>query len=262
MKLAISNIGFEIDKTDKIYELLNKYNYSAIEIAPSIFAGENPYENIVKARNLKDNLKQEYNLDIASMQSIWFGKQGNIFINEQALPLIDYTKKAIEFANNLNIKNIVFGCPKNRNIQKGQTADNALWFFSEIADFAVQNGTFIALEANPEIYGTNFCNTSESVFNYVKKVPNLKVNYDFGAFIQNGESLDVLKQNIKLVNHVHISEPFLAPICMQNQRKNAHVELADILRSENYTGYVSIEMKSQNIDALQEILKYISQVFA
>ncbi|MEG1651657.1 MAG: sugar phosphate isomerase/epimerase, partial [Oscillospiraceae bacterium] len=73
----------------------------------------------------------------------------------------------------------------------------------------------------------------------------------------NNESLESVRNNLGRISHIHISEPYLAPI----EKRELHYELADILRSGGYDKYVSIEMKSLLLDTVLETLEYISEVF-
>ena len=76
--------------------------------------------------------------------------------------------------------------------------------------------------------------------------------------IFNGESTGELIGNVKYINHVHISEPNLKPI----EEREVHIELKNILLSEGYQGYVSIEMgRVDNLAVLDEKLKYIARLF-
>ncbi len=262
MKLAISNIGFDIKHTHKVYELLNKYNYKGVEIAPSIFVGENPYEKIDIAMKTAQELKNDYNLTIPSMQSIWFMQNGNIFNEDDKLNLIEYTKKAIDFAKSISCKNLVFGCPKNRVMPSGKSEEDAISFFEVIAQYASENNTAIALEANPEIYGTNFCNTSMQAFNFIEKVKHLKMNYDFSTFLYNNESFQTLSDNFDKVNHVHISEVSLVPIDNSIDRRKMHRELAEILKQKKYDKFVSIEMKACEIEKIEKIIYQVAEDFS
>ncbi len=262
MKLSISNIGFDDNQKEKVYELLNKYKYSGLEIAPSIFVGENPYDkNDIAAQKAK-KLYDDYKLKISSMQSIWYGCTGNIFVEDEALNLIEYTKKAVLFAKEIECGNLVFGCPKNRFIPEGKNEKDAEGFFNAIAKFACENNTNIALEANPEIYGTNFCNKSEQAFNFAKNIEGLKMNYDLGTLLINGESLEVLQENIKLVNHVHVSEKELMPISDAKERRILHRELAKLLKNANYNNYVSIEMKKCDLNQVEKIIYQVAEDFS
>lgn len=259
MKLSISNIGINQEDTDKAYLKMQALGYKGLEIAPTKFTGlSQPYDDLALVRHKAEELKAAYGFCISSMQSIWYGQQGNIFVPEEARRLKEYTFKAIAFAKAAGCKSMVFGCPKNRSIPDGSAADDCLNFFKVIAKNAYDNGTVIALEANVPAYGTNFINTSLQAFEFAKKVPYLKVNYDLGTLIAENESLDALAENIALVSHIHISEPGLAPI----EKRNIHKELALLLKQKSYAGFVSIEMQAQPFDRLCGILEYVSEVFA
>ena len=262
MRLALSNIGFAQADTPAVYAALRKDGFTGLEIAPSIFAGENPYACADTAAQAAQALSEEYGLVIASMQSIWYGQQGNIFETADAARLAAYTKKAVCFAKAVGCKNLVFGCPKNRNIPSGGCVADARPFFAEIAKAAAENETCIALEANPAVYGTNFCNTSEQAFAFARSVPHLKVNYDLGTLLTNGESLQTLADSLPLVNHIHLSEPQLAPLALTAERRALYRDLAALLHGQAYGGFVSIEMKTQPFATVERILAETAEVFA
>lgn len=124
-----------------------------------------------------------------------------------------------------------------------------------IAAYAREHGAAIALEANPPVYGTNFCNTSREAFAFARRVPGLAVNYDIGTLLTNGEDMAELFDNLDLVTHIHISEPGLAPIMPREMYR----ELAARLRR---AGFVSVEMKTQPFETAKRALEYAAEVFA
>ncbi|MDR0676808.1 MAG: sugar phosphate isomerase/epimerase, partial [Elusimicrobiota bacterium] len=67
--------------------------------------------------------------------------------------MLDYTKRAVDFSVAVGCENVVFGCPKNRNIPNdiNNALDIASNFFSQIAAYAVKNRIVIALEPNPTV---------------------------------------------------------------------------------------------------------------
>ena len=63
-----------------------------------------------------------------------------------------------------------------------------------------------------------------------------------------------MRNNIALVNHIHISEPGLAKI----KKRKLHLELFKLLRELNYDKYVSIEMKTQDkLEDVKEAVEYL-----
>ena len=108
MKLSISNIGWAAEQDAEVYDLMKRFSFSGLEIAPTRIFPENPYEKLDAAREWAQMLKQQHGFCIPSMQSIWFGRQERIFgtADEREI-LLDYTKKAIDFAAAIDCKNLV-----------------------------------------------------------------------------------------------------------------------------------------------------------
>lgn len=259
MKISISNIAWDKANDEQMYEYISKSKLQGIEIAPTRILEENPYDKIQKAIDFETKMKKQFGLEISSMQSIWYGKQGNIF-QEEARQLLIYTKKAIDFASNVHCNNLVFGCPKNRNIPENQREEDVLYFFKELGDYAARKGTILAIEPNPTIYGTNFINTTNQAFDFVKKIQSdgLKVNVDFGTILQNQEELNIIFDNMNLVNHIHISEPNLVKI----EKREEHKRLAEYLKSIDYQRYVSIEIKkTEEIEEIKKVIEYVVGIF-
>ncbi len=261
MRLAISNIAWSEEDDEIIYNFLKEHNVTGLEIAPTRIFKENPYEQLENAKKYSNMLKEKYNLNIASMQSIWFGKSENIFQSKSnAEELIKYTKKSIDFANAIGCGNLVFGCPKNRNINNyEEDYPKAINFFRSIGEYALNKNIVIAVEPNPVIYNTNFLNTTKEALNFVKEInlDSIKVNYDLGTVIYNEENIEIIKDNIKYINHIHISEPNLKII----EKRELHTKLIKLLNSLNYQRYVSIEMKNnENIDDVKKSIIYVKNL--
>ena len=120
MRLSISNIGWSAESDSVIYDYMRKLGFTGLEIAPTRILPDNPYEKLITAKKWSDCLNQGYGFVIPSMQSIWFGRTENLFgSSEEKTSLIEYTQKAIDFAETIGCKNLVFGCPKNRSMPDG-----------------------------------------------------------------------------------------------------------------------------------------------
>ena len=261
MKLSISNIAWESDNDSTVYALMKANDFVGLEIAPTRIFPENPYDKNEDAAIWRRKMQEEYGFCMPSMQSIWYGRQEKIFgTDEERTVLLAYTKKAIDFAATIGCKNLVFGCPRNRNLPEGVNSDLAVPFFKELGAYALQCGTVIGMEANPPIYNTNYINDTSSALELIKQVDSegFKLNLDVGTMIQNGESVSELKDSVRLINHVHISEPGLKPI----EEREIHKDLKNILEVELYQGFVSIEMgKTQDMSLIKEKMEYIRGIF-
>ena len=261
MKLSISNIAWETSQDELMYHHLKASGYAGLEIAPSRIFPDHPYDNLAAAADWQDELQKKYSLIVPSMQSIWYGRPEKIFgSNEERAILLDYTKKAIDFAAAASCRNLVFGCPKNRLLPNGVDANTAIGFFDNIADYAQEHNTAIGLEANPPIYGTNYINTTQEALALVHRLdkPSFKLNLDVGTMVENNESVDILIGQTSFISHVHISEPYLKPI----EKRQLHKDLANLLRSEKYAGFVSIEMgKVDDLTVLFDKMVYVKEIF-
>lgn len=261
MKLSISNIAWTAEQDELVYALMQEYGFSGLEIAPTRIFPDTPYENIAEAKQWRKDLQEDYGFVVPSMQSIWFGRTEKVFgSNEERKALIEYTKKAIDFAAAIGCGNLVFGCPKNRI--KPDNADNAavIEFFRQIGEYAAPKGTVVAMEANPTIYGTNYINRTTEAFALIDKVDSngFKLNLDVGTMIYNQEAVSELAGKAEYINHVHISEPNLVLI----EKRKLHQEMADWLREVKYEGFVSVEMgRRDNLTDIKNVLCYVKEIF-
>lgn len=261
MNLSISNIGWDSDKDIFMYKLIRNMGFKGVEIAPTRLIPLNPYENLKVAKNNVKQINKVYGLKISSIQSLLFGFNERIFKTEKIMNNVEnILKKAINFSSEIECDNLVFGSPKNRFIESNNEYEKAINFFKRLGDYSSLKKTNFSIEANPNIYGTNFINTTEEAINFIKKVNSngLKLNLDLGTIVVNNENLDLISKNIELVNHVHISEPFLEPIIVRKE----HKELFKILKDGKYNKYVSIEMKNCNsIQKIKESMEYVASIF-
>lgn len=261
MRLSVSNIAWETADDRNVYEMMKQFGYTGLEIAPTRIFKEQPYECLKEAKNWKNGIEKDYGFCVPSMQSIWFGKQEKVFGSEtERQELLNYTKKAIDFAAAVGCGNLVFGCPRNRFVPEGKDEKVAIPFFRELGEYALSKGTVVGMEANPPIYNTNYINDTLSALDLIEEVNSkgFLLNLDVGTMIQNGEDVRELEGKISFINHVHISEPGLKPI----EKRELHLQLANFLKKENYSKFVSVEMgKQKDVSSLKQAMAYVKEVF-
>ena len=118
-KRAASNIGWTAKQDETVWRWMKELGYTGLEIAPTRLFAQAPYECCNGAALFAGVMHQQYGFSVVSMQSIWYGRTGNIFVPEEAAELEEYTLAALEFARSCRCANLVFGCPRNRNRPKG-----------------------------------------------------------------------------------------------------------------------------------------------
>ena len=261
MKLSISNIGWSEENDIAVYEIMKCVGFEGLEIAPTRIFKDNPYDRLDEAKKWAEDIKDRNGFVVSSMQSIWYGRNEKLFgTEEERLVLLDYTKKAIDFAETIGCKNLVFGCPRNRYKPEGTDEDVAIDFFRTIGKYASEHNTVIGMEANPAMYNTNYINYTEAAFELIEKVGSegFKLNLDVGTMIANEEDVSILNGREQLINHIHISEPGLKPI----ERRRLHREIFEMLDDSGYDGFVSIEVgKKEKVDDLRKMMEYVKGVF-
>ena len=259
MKLSISNIGWLPEHDDRVLSHMASRGFLGLEIAPTRIIADRPYDHLGQARTWAGSLRRRYSLSVSSMQSIWYGRRERLFGSaEERQALLDYTRRAIDFAAATGCRNLVFGSPKNRDTDDVEAAmPIAVEFFHKLGEYAAARGTVLAMEANPPIYGTRFINTTPQAVELVRRVASrgFRVNLDLGTMLQGGEPIDSISQFADIINHVHISEPHLAPILHRKE----HLQLFQVLAEGGYRGFVSIETGGrQSIDSILSTIDYVA----
>ncbi len=259
MKLSISNIAFQEEEAEIVYQRMGELGFSGLEIAPTRWFPEAPYTRLAEAARKAEALKEQFGFSISSMQSIWFQRTERLFGRlEERRALLAYTRQAIDFARAVHCPNLVLGCPRNRNVPEEGNREAGPAFLRECGEYALQRGAVLAIEPNPPIYHTNYINRTQEAFSLAQQVdhPGFRVNVDMGTMLYYGESVSLIEAHLPLVSHVHLSEPNLV--------RPRHLSLArdmmEMLRQNGYGGYLSIEMGSAC--ELSEVMETLEAVAA
>lgn len=253
MKLAMSNIAWAPEERLDAYRLMANAGLTGLEIAPGLFFHEaaDPFAPDTASAEQAVREAEAFGLSLVSMQSLLFGVSGaGLFDGPEARARLTIGLiRAIDLAGRFGIPNLVFGSPAQRRVPDhmamSQALDEAADFFRAAGDHASRAGTKIAIEANPAAYGTNFLTHLEDARSFVERVdhPAIVAILDLGAMHMNGEFDSVparVPMLIERLNHVHVSEPQLAPAPADAA---ALAPVLKALRRAQYAKAISIEMK-------------------
>lgn len=219
MRLAISNIAWDVAEDASVAELLGKFGVDAVDVAPGKYF---PYpasakdEDIAKVRRWWAG----HGIEITGMQALLFGTTGlNVFGESKSQEaMLEHLRAVCRIGAGLGATRLVFGSPKNRDrsgLSDAQALEQAVSFFRRLGNAAQEHGVIVCLEPNPTRYGANFMITSEETAHVVAAVGHgaIRMQLDTGALTINGESPeDVLESSAGLIGHVHASEPDLIPL--------------------------------------------------
>lgn len=246
MRLAISNIAWDISEDEDVAKLLKRYKVDAIDIAPGKYfpdPAKASEEDII-------HVKQWWasrGIEITGMQALLFGTVGlNVFGSSEVQDiLLQHLEAVCRIGAGLGATRIVFGSPKNRDrsgLSDEQVQTISVQFFRRLGDIAQAHGVTICLEPNPPCYGANFMTTSAETAEVIRQIahPAIRMQLDTGAITINGEDpVTILANCVSLIGHVHASEPDLAPL---GDKGVDHAKVAKSLRTVLPDSIVTVEM--------------------
>lgn len=247
MKLAASNIAWDPAEDDAVGRILRDRGFAGVEVAPSK-RWESPIDATAKEIAGYRAEWEKRGLQIVAMQALLFGRPDLQLFGSATvrLALREYLTLLIEMANGLGARALVFGSPKNRRRGKmplAEATDIAVEFFREVGAVAVSRSCVICIEPNPPSYDCDFINTTTEAVALCERIGSrgVKVNGDAGAIATNGEDPNAtLTGAATWLGHFHASEPSLAEV----GGSPTHRLAAEALRSAQYDGWVSIEMRA------------------
>jgi sugar phosphate isomerase/epimerase len=246
MKVSISNIAWDVEEDAKVAELLHKYHVDAIDIAPGKY-----FPDVLSVSDEQiDAVKSwwsEKGVSIIGMQSLLFGTQGlNLFDNEDVQQrMLNHLDAVCRIASGVGATKLVFGSPKNRDrkqLRDDEVKTIAIDFFQRLGDIAKKHSVIICLEPNPTCYGANFMTTTVETAEVVTAVnhSSIKMQLDTGAMtINNEDAFELIQKYNKLIGHIHISEPGLAPPARDG---GDHIAFSQAINENLHEHYVTIEM--------------------
>jgi len=263
MKLSVSNIAWKDCDFFYYAKLIKDNGCDGVEIAPSCI-WEEPI-NISKNDIFEFNSKiKKIGLEIVGFHSLLFTRPDlQLFKNKKnRAQTIKYIFKLIDICSYLEGKQLVFGSPKNRSLHgndyekcKSQAADD----FYEISEYSKKKNIYFCIEPlGPE--DTDFISSLEEGGKFVTKVnhSNFKLHLDTKAIFSTKENPEEITKKYKnIIQHVHVGDLKLTEPGKINKN---HDKVGLALKNINYSKYVSIEMKKNNNEVKDSILRSINYV--
>lgn len=246
MRLAISNIAWDVSEDEDIARLLRDHGVDAIDVAPGKYFPDPALASAADIAAVKVWWAGR-GIEITGMQALLFGTAGlNVFGPAEAQEaMLRHLDAVCRIGAGLGATRLVFGSPRNRD--RGSLSDAEVeviadGFFQRLGDLAQTHGVVVCLEPNPPCYGANFMTTSAETAAVVIRVghPAIRMQLDTGALAINGENpVWVVESCASLIGHVHASEPDLVPL---GDGTAEHAKAAEALARALPEHPVSIEM--------------------
>jgi D-psicose/D-tagatose/L-ribulose 3-epimerase len=219
MRLAISNIAWEVAEDESVAALLQRYKVDAIDIAPGKYFPRPAEATIAEILNVKQWWASR-GFEITGMQALLFRTTGlNVFGPPASQDsMLEHLGTVCRIGSVLGATRLVFGSPKNRDrsgLSDAATLKKAAAFFRRLGDLAAAESVMVCLEPNPPCYAANFMTTSAETAHVVEAIdhPAIRMQLDTGAMTINEEDpAAVVLSYAGLIGHIHASEPNLMPL--------------------------------------------------
>lgn len=246
MRIAISNLAWDISDDNHVAALLKNHGIDAIDVAPGKY-----FPDLAAASPAEMGRVREWwgerGIAITGMQALLFGTRGlNVFGDETSqAAMLTHLDAVCRVGAGLGATRLVFGSPRNRDrsgLSDAQALSTAVVFFRRLGAIAERHGVLFCLEPNPPCYGANFMTDSAGTACIVTATahPAIRLQLDTGAITINGEDPGQVVENYgPLVGHVHASEPDLIVL---GDGTTDHGRVAAALRTHLPDLIVSIEM--------------------
>lgn len=269
MKLSISNIAWNKEDDEKVYDILQQNNFYGLDVAPArVF--ENPFDiTEIQGQAFIKNIATK-GLVPVGMQSLLYGTEGLQLLEneEKSRHTIQHLKKIMDYAEKIGVTRLVFGSPQNRlisNLSKEEVEYRSQQVFNELGNYATTKGLYFCIEPNPTLYGADYITSTLEGVKLVKKInnPGFRLHLDLGTILINNEDIEkVVIEALPITEHIHLSHPNLEQVIGYEKQ---HILLRDTLLKYNYQGVVAIEMKNtmqeNNIDKVRESVEFIANLY-
>jgi sugar phosphate isomerase/epimerase len=265
MKVAISNIAWELEEEAAAARALAARSLRGVEVAPTKIWPA-PLAAPPETLDTYRRFWNEQGIGIVSLQALLFGQPELLIFRdpETRRRTVEYLRGIIALAARLGARILVFGSPANRRVNglgPTRALAIALDFFREVGECAQSHDTAFCIEPNPPAYGCDFIRTAAEGSELVRAVghPGFRLHLDVSAMTLNGEDYErAIEESFDCLEHFHVSEPHLA---MVGETSTDHGRVARCLRRLGYKGWVSIEMRSRpgtsNIPAVESALDFV-----
>jgi sugar phosphate isomerase/epimerase len=248
MKFALCNEMFEGRSMARLCSIASRLGYNGIEIAPFTLGSS--------ADNISSELRKETRQIISDngLETVglhWlFAGPADLHITTMDQKIWgrtrDYLSCLLDLCNDLDGKVLVLGSPKQRNIQPGQSYEEARKRASDllesVLDKAAKLNLTICIEPLSPVE-TDFINTVAQARELVRQInhPNLKIQLDVKAMCSEKKSVPDIIRSVKAedIGHFHVNDPNLYGPGMGNLD---YAPIAEAIRDIGWDKWLSVEV--------------------
>jgi len=218
MKFALCNEMFESRTMDEVCSIASRLGYHGIEIAPFTL-GDSVEKISSELRKETRKIITDNGLETVGLHWLFAGPDGlHITTNDEKIRgrTRDYLSCLLDLCRDLGGKVLVLGSPKQRNLQVGQTYEQAKKraadLLESVLDKANDLNLTICIEPLSPIE-TDFINTVAQAMEFVRQInhPNLKIHLDVKAMCSELIPVPEIIRSVQAedIGHFHVNDPNL-----------------------------------------------------
>lgn len=247
MKIGICNEIFKNWNFEKVFNYIKSIGYEGLEIAPFTIADD---VRTISEEKIKEIVENSEKTQIEIIGTHWLlVKPEGLSISSPDKNLREKTSKylccLVDFTSKIGGKIMVFGSPKQRKINEGQTYREVKNYLKEVImpvlEKCEEKSIYFCIEplARSE---TNFINTAEEAIEIIEEInhPYLKLHLDVKAMSDEGKPIpEIIKKGAKYLKHFHVNDKnLLGPGFGEIDYKPIIEQLKEI----GYNGWLSVEV--------------------
>lgn len=268
MKLAVSNIAWYNNDIDDFIALISSLGCEGIELAASMIWDE-PI-NTTHDERLELRCKiEDAGLQLTGLQALLYTHQELALFKEEQFrrEMLEYLTGMMDLCCDLGGEVLVFGSPRNRNIDKmplEKAHSIAFEFFQELGKRAWDRGLFFCIEPLGKVE-TDFINSVYEAEKFIVESESSKglgLHIDTKGLIDEDEvNAPYLSESFSRAKHVHLNDPGLtAP----GSTGYDHRLISKRINESDYSRFLSIEMRRVDGDvegSIRKAVEYVKQVY-
>lgn len=246
MRFSICNELFEHWEFKEILRFVSDIGYDALEIAPFTLC-----DSVVELdRERRKGIREEMNsFGIKCSALHWLLVKPEGLHISHSDPIVrsktaEYLRELVSFADDIDCRTIVFGSPRQRNIQgmeKSQGWRLAQETFRTCIKVLEDRDVTIGLEPLRHDM-TNFINRAEEAALFIKAIGSDRIKLTLDVYAMTGEEdspADTIRKNGKILVHFHANDDNeRGPGTGRADYQGIKTALEDI----GYDGYLSVEV--------------------
>jgi sugar phosphate isomerase/epimerase len=237
MKLAVSNLAWDLKDSDEVFKVLKSNDIKNIEFTFTKLGNWNriSYRDVMEfKKRLDDN-----GIVAESAQSIFY----NTGIDHVGDDALKHFEKLIEYADILDTKVLVFGSSTMR--KKVDNWEKKLISTFQSLDSMLKGTTIdVVIEPNSKHYGGDYFFRINEIIQFIEqnKLTYIKTMIDtHNSILEGCDPRTELIFWFDLIKHIHVSENSLKPI-NSIQSMEFHKTFSNTIRSTGYNKIVTYEV--------------------